>query len=265
MAKNSKTATLKRLNRIEGQVRGLARMVEDERYCIDIVTQIGAVRAALRRVEEEILRDHVAHCVDARDRERRQGRSAAQGRRADGRDGPGGAVMTLSSRREVARASRHLSTRERSMRYGHWRRSSSRLAPLAARDDGVNVSRISPAPASRRRRALSVWLRRCRAASAPCRNWCRRRCAPSARTSSPRRSRCATCSGVSTVSVATSMTPTSTSLPSSSDNSFNGTRELMHSSDTWLMRLLASAGKIFSYCRHSPPSEFFQSILALMP
>ena len=64
MAKDSKPGTLKRLNRIEGQVRGLARMVEDERYCIDIVTQIGAVRAALRRVEEEILRDHVAHCVD---------------------------------------------------------------------------------------------------------------------------------------------------------------------------------------------------------
>jgi CsoR family transcriptional regulator, copper-sensing transcriptional repressor len=64
MAKDSKAATLKRLNRIEGQVRGLARMVEDERYCIDIVTQIGAVRAALRRAEEEILRDHVAHCVD---------------------------------------------------------------------------------------------------------------------------------------------------------------------------------------------------------
>src|SRR4026207_119463 len=64
MAKNSKAATLKRLSRIEGQVRGLARMVQDERYCIDIVTQVGAVRAALRRVEEEILRDHVAHCVD---------------------------------------------------------------------------------------------------------------------------------------------------------------------------------------------------------
>ena len=64
MGKNSKTPTLKRLNRIEGQVRGLARMVEDERYCIDIVTQIAAVRAALRRVEEEILRDHVAHCVN---------------------------------------------------------------------------------------------------------------------------------------------------------------------------------------------------------
>ena len=64
MAKNSKASTLGRLKRIEGQVRGLARMVEDERYCIDIVTQIGAVRAALRRVEEEILRDHVAHCVE---------------------------------------------------------------------------------------------------------------------------------------------------------------------------------------------------------
>ena len=45
-------------------MRGLARMVEDDRYCIDIVTQISAVRAALRRVEEEILRDHVAHCVE---------------------------------------------------------------------------------------------------------------------------------------------------------------------------------------------------------
>ena len=64
MAKDNKSATLKRLNRIEGQVRGLARMVEDERYCIDIVTQIAAVRAALRKAEEEILRDHVAHCVE---------------------------------------------------------------------------------------------------------------------------------------------------------------------------------------------------------
>ena len=63
MSKHSKAATLKRLSRIEGQVRGLARMVEDDRYCIDIVTQIAAVRAALRRAEEEILRDHVAHCV----------------------------------------------------------------------------------------------------------------------------------------------------------------------------------------------------------
>jgi DNA-binding FrmR family transcriptional regulator len=68
MPKHSKTSkkdsTLKRLSRIEGQVRGLARMLEEDRYCIDVVTQIGAVRAALRRVEEEILRDHVAHCVE---------------------------------------------------------------------------------------------------------------------------------------------------------------------------------------------------------
>jgi DNA-binding FrmR family transcriptional regulator len=60
----AKSTTLKRLSRIEGQVRGLARMVEEDRYCIDIVTQISAVRAALRRAEEEILRDHVAHCVE---------------------------------------------------------------------------------------------------------------------------------------------------------------------------------------------------------
>jgi DNA-binding FrmR family transcriptional regulator len=61
---SKKNATLRRLSRVEGQVRGLARMVEDDRYCIDIVTQISAVRAALRRVEEEILREHVAHCVE---------------------------------------------------------------------------------------------------------------------------------------------------------------------------------------------------------
>ena len=64
MQSDVKASSLKRLSRIEGQVRGLARMVEDDRYCIDIVTQIAAVRAALRRVEEEILRDHVAHCVE---------------------------------------------------------------------------------------------------------------------------------------------------------------------------------------------------------
>jgi len=68
MPRHSKTSkkepTLKRLSRIEGQVRGIARMLDEDRYCIDVVTQIGAVRAALRRVEEEILRDHVAHCVE---------------------------------------------------------------------------------------------------------------------------------------------------------------------------------------------------------
>ncbi len=64
MSIKSKSARLKRLSRIEGQVRGVARMVEDDRYCIDIVTQIAAVRAALARVEEEILHDHIAHCVE---------------------------------------------------------------------------------------------------------------------------------------------------------------------------------------------------------
>lgn len=60
----AKASVLKRLRRIEGQVRGLARMVEDDRYCIDIVTQLSAVRAALRRAEEEILADHAAHCIE---------------------------------------------------------------------------------------------------------------------------------------------------------------------------------------------------------
>jgi DNA-binding FrmR family transcriptional regulator len=59
-----KAATVKRLNRIQGQVRGLANMVEEDRYCIDIVTQIAAVRAALDSAEDEILRDHVATCVE---------------------------------------------------------------------------------------------------------------------------------------------------------------------------------------------------------
>ena len=63
-ATGGKAATLKRLGRLEGQIRGIAGMVEADRYCIDIVTQISAVRAALRRVEEEVLKDHVSHCVE---------------------------------------------------------------------------------------------------------------------------------------------------------------------------------------------------------
>jgi CsoR family transcriptional regulator, copper-sensing transcriptional repressor len=62
--KDAKAAVLKRFKRIEGQVGGLSRMVGEGRYCIDIITQISAVRAALRRAEEEILRDHVSHCVE---------------------------------------------------------------------------------------------------------------------------------------------------------------------------------------------------------
>lgn len=64
MDTRSKSARIKRLSRIEGQVRGLGRMVEEDRYCIDIITQIAAVRAALAKVEEDILQDHIAHCVE---------------------------------------------------------------------------------------------------------------------------------------------------------------------------------------------------------
>jgi DNA-binding FrmR family transcriptional regulator len=63
MQENTKSSVLKRLSRIEGQVRGIAGMVGSDRYCVDVVTQISAVRAALHKVEEEILRDHVTHCV----------------------------------------------------------------------------------------------------------------------------------------------------------------------------------------------------------
>ncbi|MBN8944541.1 MAG: metal-sensitive transcriptional regulator [Rhizobiales bacterium] len=64
MQSDTKTSCQQRLNRIEGQVRGIARMVDEDRYCIDIITQISAVRAALKRVEEEVLKDHVGHCVE---------------------------------------------------------------------------------------------------------------------------------------------------------------------------------------------------------
>lgn len=66
MAQQSKkhSAALKaRLSRIEGQVRGLARMVEEDRYCIDILNQMQAVKAALAKVEQQILKEHAAHCV----------------------------------------------------------------------------------------------------------------------------------------------------------------------------------------------------------
>ena len=58
-----KEALSRRLHRIEGQVRGIERMVEDERYCIDILTQIAAVSTALESVAFRILDDHVSHCV----------------------------------------------------------------------------------------------------------------------------------------------------------------------------------------------------------
>jgi DNA-binding FrmR family transcriptional regulator len=60
---NDNKQLLTRLTRIEGQVRGVARMVEEDRYCIDILNQIQAVKAALKKVEEQVLKDHAAHCV----------------------------------------------------------------------------------------------------------------------------------------------------------------------------------------------------------
>ena len=64
MKRDDKPRLLNRLSRIEGQVRGVARMVDEDRYCIDVLTQIQAVRAALAKVETEILRDHLGHCIE---------------------------------------------------------------------------------------------------------------------------------------------------------------------------------------------------------
>ena len=58
-----KEALVKRLHRIEGQVRGIERMVEDDRYCIDILTQVAAVNTALESLALKLLDDHVRHCV----------------------------------------------------------------------------------------------------------------------------------------------------------------------------------------------------------
>jgi CsoR family transcriptional regulator, copper-sensing transcriptional repressor len=64
MERETKPRLLNRLNRIEGQVRGVARMVEEDRYCIDVLTQVQAIRAALAKVETEMLRDHLGNCVE---------------------------------------------------------------------------------------------------------------------------------------------------------------------------------------------------------
>ncbi len=60
-----KERNLKRLRRIEGQVRGLQRMVEEERYCADIMTQLSSVQEALRSVGRELMRNHLKHCATA--------------------------------------------------------------------------------------------------------------------------------------------------------------------------------------------------------
>jgi CsoR family transcriptional regulator, copper-sensing transcriptional repressor len=59
----NREAVLKRLRRIKGQVGGVERMVEENRYCIDVVTQVTAIQAALDKVALELLSDHAAHCV----------------------------------------------------------------------------------------------------------------------------------------------------------------------------------------------------------
>jgi CsoR family transcriptional regulator, copper-sensing transcriptional repressor len=71
----NKDAVLRRLRRIEGQVRGVERMVEDDRYCIDVVTQVTAIQAALDKVALELLSDHAAHCVVGAEEEEQQERT----------------------------------------------------------------------------------------------------------------------------------------------------------------------------------------------
>ncbi len=65
MHRANKDKLLNRLSRISGQVAGVSRMIEQDRYCIDVLTQIRAARAALSRVETEMLRNHLGHCIEA--------------------------------------------------------------------------------------------------------------------------------------------------------------------------------------------------------
>ncbi len=61
--KSEQRRIVDRLRRVEGQVRGISQMVEDDRYCIDILHQLQAVKSALARAEDEILKNHASHCV----------------------------------------------------------------------------------------------------------------------------------------------------------------------------------------------------------
>ncbi|WP_379547553.1 metal-sensitive transcriptional regulator [Qipengyuania sp. DSG2-2] len=60
---DAKAAKIRRLSRIGGQVRGIAQMIEDDRYCMDVLHQVQAVKAALAKVESQVLKDHAACCV----------------------------------------------------------------------------------------------------------------------------------------------------------------------------------------------------------
>jgi CsoR family transcriptional regulator, copper-sensing transcriptional repressor len=59
-----KAKLLNRLSRVEGQVRGIAKMVEEDRYCIDILNQMAAIKAALAKVEGRLLQNHLEHCIE---------------------------------------------------------------------------------------------------------------------------------------------------------------------------------------------------------
>ncbi|MGI8411169.1 MAG: metal-sensitive transcriptional regulator [Solirubrobacteraceae bacterium] len=72
----TKDQLLKRLARIEGQVRGVSRMVEEDRYCIDVLTQIGAIQAALDKVGLGLLDDHASHCVIGAAEDEREDKTA---------------------------------------------------------------------------------------------------------------------------------------------------------------------------------------------
>ena len=87
MDEKLKKSQLARLSRIEGQVRGVARMIEEDRYCIDVLTQIRAVRAALDKVEQETLQRPPAALRGARLPWRHRARPAGQDRRASGSPG----------------------------------------------------------------------------------------------------------------------------------------------------------------------------------
>ena len=65
LSQDKRPKLLNRMRRIEGQVRGAARMIEEDRYCIDVLTQLRAIRAALARVETEMLRNHLGHCIES--------------------------------------------------------------------------------------------------------------------------------------------------------------------------------------------------------
>ena len=107
-AKRGYTATkdqlLNRLRRIEGQVRGVERMVEEDRYCIDVITQISAIQAALDKVALGLLDDHAAHCVIGGGADGAAG--GAQGRADGGGGAPDAARLSLAFATALGAAAR---------------------------------------------------------------------------------------------------------------------------------------------------------------